>query len=84
MSALLCTSAGLATAASERLNINTATVEQLTSLPGIGAAKAAAIVEERGRLPFAEVDDLARVKGIGPALVADLRDRVEVGVPDRD
>lgn len=73
-----------AQAAPERIDINTASVEQLTSLPGIGTAKAAAIVEERIRRPFSNIDDLERVKGIGPALVAGLRDRIEVGQSDSD
>jgi competence ComEA-like helix-hairpin-helix protein len=61
------------------LNINSATLSQLDSLPGIGPAKAAAILryrEERGR--FQSVEDLARVPGFGPALVARLRERVSV------
>jgi len=65
----------------ERVDVNKATLEQLTELPGIGDAKAAAIVEERSRLPFANVGDLERVKGIGPGLIADLRDRVTVAKP---
>ncbi len=62
--------------AADRLDVNQATVEQLATLPGIGPAKAAAIVDERTRKPFTSVDDLERVKGIGPALIAQLRDHV--------
>ena len=62
------------------IDVNRATAEQLESLPGIGPATAAAIVDDRGRNgPFATVDDLDRVSGIGRATVARLRDLVTVG-----
>jgi competence protein ComEA len=61
-----------------RVDVNNASVEQLTALPGIGAAKAAAIVEERSKAPFVSVADLERVHGIGPALVAELEKHVVV------
>ncbi|WP_458734661.1 ComEA family DNA-binding protein [Zobellella taiwanensis] len=52
------------------ININTAGPEQLAQLTGIGPAKAAAIVEYRETNgPFATVDDLAKVKGIGESTV---------------
>jgi competence protein ComEA len=47
------------------LDINRATVEELQRLPGIGPKLAAAIVAARQEKPFASVDDLRRVKGIG-------------------
>lgn len=61
------------------LDLNTATIEQLDSLPGVGPATASAIVDDRERNgPFATVDDLERVPGIGPAKLAALRDLVTV------
>jgi len=45
-------------------------------LPGIGPARARLIVNGR---PYARVDDLARITGIGPALLNDLRPFVVVG-----
>jgi competence protein ComEA len=60
------------------VDINSASAAELEALPGIGAAKAAAIVEERQLRPFASIEDLERVRGIGPALVADLRPHVTV------
>lgn len=59
------------------IDINQASVEALTQLPGIGAVKAQAIIEDRdANGPFASVDDLTRVKGIGEGTVKDLDDRV--------
>jgi competence protein ComEA len=66
------------------LDINRASTAELEALPGIGAAKAAAIIEERQVRPFSSVDDLERVRGIGPALVAQLREHVTVASPQAD
>jgi competence protein ComEA len=48
------------------LDPNRADARALQALPGIGPARAAAIVAERGRRPFRDVADLRRVPGIGP------------------
>ena len=59
------------------VDLNTATVEQLDTLPGIGPVTAAAIVAWRdanGR--FSSVDQLGDVDGIGPARLEKLRDLV--------
>lgn len=55
------------------IDVNRADVEALQGLPGVGPAIAARIVEERRVQPFASLDDLQRVKGIGPATVERLR-----------
>lgn len=48
------------------VNLNTASLEQLTLLPGIGPVRARAVLELRARLKrFARVADLMRVRGIG-------------------
>jgi competence protein ComEA len=50
------------------VDVNRATAEELDALPGVGPATAAAIVAERERNgPFLTVDELTRVRGIGPA-----------------
>jgi competence protein ComEA len=65
--------------ASSPVDLNTATPEQLDALPGVGPATAAAIVRDRDEHgPFRSVDDLARVRGIGPAKLEQLRDLVSV------
>lgn len=61
------------------INLNTATVEQLDTLPGVGPVTAAAIVAfrtEHGN--FASVDQLGDVDGIGPARLDKLRDLVRI------
>ena len=64
---------------SGKLNINTATVEQFTSLPNIGPSRAAAIVDYREREgPFGSVDELKNVGGIGDKITDSIRDLVEV------
>ena len=54
-------------------------VVQLDSLPGIGPARAAAIVRYRDEHgPFGSVAELTRVPGINPALLQRLSDRLQV------
>ena len=63
-----------AVASGPQVNINTASATQLQSLPGIGPAKAAAIVSYREQVgSFVSCDQLDAVDGIGPATVAALR-----------
>ncbi len=61
------------------VDLNTATADELEALPGVGPATAAAIIDYRQRNgPFHSVDDLAQVRGIGDAKLAQLRDLVRV------
>ena len=56
------------------LDINTAEAAALEALPGIGPTLAAAIVEHRRRSgPFASVDELIEVSGIGPVKLEQIR-----------
>jgi competence protein ComEA len=57
------------------INVNTATLEELDRLPGIGETRAREIIANR---PYVSVDDLERVPGIGPATIEDLRPLVVV------
>ena len=78
----LLASAGGAQAASSAntaagvVNINTASYDQLLLIPGIGPSKAKAILDLRVQRPFTQMDDLRKVKGIGPKLL----DRIRVYV----
>ena len=59
------------------VNINTAGEKELTRLNGIGPALAKRICEDRNANgPFKSIDDLQRVKGIGPATVEKNKDMI--------
>lgn len=58
------------------VDLNTADVAALDTLPGIGPVLAQRIVEHRAERPFGSVDELADVRGIGPTALERLRDLV--------
>ena len=63
----------------ETVNLNLATSEQLQTIPGIGPAKAAAILEYREQKgEFKKVDELTNVSGIGPKTLEKIRSHVTV------
>jgi len=67
-----------ATPAAARVNINSASADELASLPGIGPAKAKAIIDHRSEQPFRSPDDLRKVKGIGDKLYDRVKDQITV------
>lgn len=61
------------------VDINSASQAELEAIPGIGPAKAKAIVEYRAVTPFATAEDLQNVNGIGPKLFERIKEHVGVG-----
>jgi competence protein ComEA len=60
-----------------KININTASVEQLTTLPGIGRKKAEAIAEHREESgSFATIEDIKSVKGVGDKIFSKIKDQI--------
>ncbi|WP_300703947.1 ComEA family DNA-binding protein [uncultured Campylobacter sp.] len=60
------------------VNINTATVDELKSLKGIGDAKAKAIVEYRKDQNFTSIEDIKKVKGIGAKIFDGIKNDITV------
>ncbi len=65
--------------ATGKVNLNTATLEDLKTLKGVGDSKAQAIIDDRTENgPFGSVEDLTRVSGIGQKTFESLRDQITV------
>ena len=64
------------------IDVNQASAAELSLLPGVGPSLAAAIVADReSRGAFRRPQDLDRVRGIGPAILARILPHVTVGSP---
>jgi competence protein ComEA len=67
-------------AAGAKININTASAEELDKLPGIGPSIAKAIIDYRTKNgSFKQIEDINDVKGIGDALFEKIKDQITVG-----
>lgn len=61
----------------KKINLNTAGKEELMTLPGIGEAKAEAVLDYRKRVgAFRAVEEIKNVSGIGEALFEQIKDRI--------
>lgn len=79
---MLVTAAPLVAAADGKIDINTASAEELTQLNKIGPTTAERIVAYRSANgPFKSVDDLKNVKGVGDRILDLNRDRITIGQP---
>ncbi|WP_305041569.1 ComEA family DNA-binding protein [Geoalkalibacter sp.] len=76
--ALAQSAAGQQVAQAALINVNTASAQELETLPGIGAVKAQKIVAHREAKRFTSVDDLLAVEGIGAATLERIRSQVTV------
>ncbi|MEK6775644.1 MAG: helix-hairpin-helix domain-containing protein [bacterium] len=69
----------------EKINLNQATAAEISALPGLGEKKAEAIVEYRTQNgPFAAVEDLLKVKGIGEKLLEKIKPMIMVEAKGAD
>ena len=63
----------------DRININTATAEELDELPGIGKTKAEAIIRLREKMNgFREIEDILNVEGIGEKIFEQIKDKIYI------
>ena len=62
----------------EKININTASVEMLQTLNGIGPSLAERIVEYRKVSPFITIEEITNVSGIGPSIFEKVKDFITV------
>jgi competence protein ComEA len=61
------------------INVNTATLTDLQRLPSVGPKRAQLIIDERQKRPFASIDELRRVPGIGAKTLEKLRPYITIG-----
>jgi len=77
--ALMVGAVGMHAGGSVKININTASAEELTQLRGIGPKYAAKIVEYREQNgPFASAEDIMKISGIGPVTFEKNKERIVV------
>ena len=60
------------------ININSATQEELMTLPGIGESKAKDIITYRTEKPFTSIEDIKNVPGIGESLFAKIKENITI------
>ena len=63
---------------SDKIDLNTATKEELDSLEGIGPAFAERIIQFRKKQPFKTIYDIKKVSGIGEKRFAAIKDKITV------
>lgn len=61
-----------------KVNLNTATKEELLTIPNIGASKANLIIEYRNNTPFTSIEDIMNIKGIGNGIFEKIKAYITV------
>jgi competence protein ComEA len=70
----------IGTPAADLVNINTAFLDELDALPGIGPTTAQKIIDHRNQNgPFASIEDITNVPGIGDAVFENIKNLITVG-----
>lgn len=68
-----------AVASTEVVNLNSATAEQIATLPGIGPKTAELVVQYRGKNgPFKKIEEIMNVRGVGEKSFLKIKDRLTV------
>lgn len=65
-------------AENQLVNINTAQLDELDTLPGVGTVTAQNIIDFRKERPFEKIEDIMLVNGIGKAKFAQLKSRITI------
>lgn len=63
----------------DKVNLNTATAEQLQTLPGIGPVLAKTVIDHRAKNgKFTKIEEILNVKGVGEKMFQKIKDRLVV------
>jgi len=61
-----------------KVNINTATIDELVELPGVGPAIAQRIIDYRSAHKFTKIDEMLNIKGVGEKIFEKLKNLIEL------
>lgn len=61
-----------------KISLNTATLDELLTIPGIGQSKAKLIIEYRNTNGFKKIEDIMNVKGIGNGIFEKIKDYITI------